>query len=221
MCCFSAGVEGVDSTRIFARRSGPNRQVLVYQMKLRASQPVAMILPVPGSDLRFISLQDYPDFFEQVKDAFPRPAALNGLLSDDLAVEEVGDFIASFVPTMADFSRVDPRFRLPETTLRGYEDYAFAVFQLKAMKAEAHPMAFEFTTRSQELFFPTVHVHDGKRHPKAKFAHDLYAQGVQWDWRSYVPMGQRVKAPEGLIDPAGFVFHRGLYGELPNEDYWA
>ncbi len=33
-----------------------------------------------------------------------------------LSVQQVGDYIASFVPTMADFSRLDPQFLIPKET---------------------------------------------------------------------------------------------------------
>jgi len=51
-----------------------------------------------------------------------------------LKVEQVGSFEASFVPTLADFQRLDPRFRLPDTVwqqLGRYAKYGFAIFQLK------------------------------------------------------------------------------------------
>ena len=40
-----------------------------------------------------------------------------------------------------------------------------------------HPMAFEFPRRNaRHLFFPTVHIHDGKVHEQADFDHALYCQ---------------------------------------------
>jgi hypothetical protein len=38
-------------------------------------------------------------------------------------------------------------------------------------------MVFEFSTSlGAELFFPTVHIHDGKVHARARFDHVLYCQ---------------------------------------------
>ncbi|PTL81977.1 hypothetical protein DAT35_19365 [Vitiosangium sp. GDMCC 1.1324] len=76
---------------------------------------------------------------------------------------------------------MDPRFRLPTETwtrLGRYQDFGFVVFKLRAGKAlQVHPMAFSFPTRDPEqLFFPTVHVHDGKIHGEAEFDHGLYYQ---------------------------------------------
>ncbi len=89
-------------------------------------------------------------------------------------------YVASFVPSVADFVRLDPRFRLPEVLFDAvphYADYGFAVFQLAPGKVTVHPMALRFPTRDPDrLFFPTVHVHDGRFHAKAKFDHALYFQ---------------------------------------------
>jgi hypothetical protein len=113
-------------------------------------------------------------------------------------VESVGDFIASYVPTLDDFDRLDPRFRLPRSTwdrIPAYRDYGFAVFQLKKTGGRGaaparfgefpdggddlgvHPMAFEFHTRLGDmLYFPTVHIHDEQIHPVEAFDHALYYQ---------------------------------------------
>ena len=87
---------------------------------------------------------------------------------------------ASFVPTIADFDRLDERFRLPKETwhhLPQYNKFGFAVFKLKPGEKRIHPMAFEFPrSDSKRLFFPTVHIHDGEVHATADFDHILYCQ---------------------------------------------
>src|ERR1043166_5091204 len=194
MCMFSGPVAHVSGTKIFARfkATASNRasQYLVYSMSLHSDTAVAMLLPLAvGSHaedaVTFIALDGYPKFFEDMEKGFPQvypqpdwsgvwPAS--GPAPSLLEVHEVGDFIASFVPTLADFDRLDPRFRLPASTwdqLPQYQDWGFAVFQLQATlghsatgKAKAnsiHPMAFLFPTRMPEaLYFPTLHIHDGK-----------------------------------------------------------
>ena len=236
MCCFSGRVENVDSTKIFARPVGAGRQILVYQMKLAASAEVAMILPIPvpprssETAVRFISLEAYPDLFDDIDSAFPRqmcpPQA-------KLAVHAVGAFVASFVPSLAEFSRLDRRFQIPPGTLDRmpiYSDWGFAVFQLRATRSleTIHPMAFELPTRSDQLFFPTVHVHDGTLPDTATFSHELYAQhvvtgpGKSW-WPSGRPLGTRVDPARAanVIDPAASVAKLSLFGRLPNVDTWA
>ena len=96
----------------------------------------------------------------------------------------MGAFAASYVPSPADFDRLDPRFRLPRAVweaLGGYGDYGFSVFQLQpGRKARVHPMAFRFLTRDpSRLFLPTVHVHDGRVRPEAAFDHDLFYQAAE------------------------------------------
>ena len=195
MCLFSGPVREVYGTKIFGRIEGGN-QYLVYQMTFSAESDVAMVLPmpvVPGSAedaVRFINLESYKRFFRDLDKLFPERMDLEFMapLSDGpvaaqvvLEVHEVGAFEASFVPTIPDFVRLDPRFRLPDQVwgeLGGYDDFGFAVFKLTAGNTQhAHPMAFSFPTRDEKkIFFPTVHVHDGKVHLEAQFDHKLYCQ---------------------------------------------
>lgn len=195
MCCFSGPVTHVSGTRIFARGLPDGRQSLVYAMTLGAPGDVAMVLPIPVPDdvaedaVRFVSLEGYEGFFEDVARAFPPMAIAAGfgpqtndldLLS--LTVHRVGAFVASFVPRAADFGRLDPRFRLPPGVLRAFEGTStgFVVFQLAEVTTTPgarQPMAFTFPRRdTRALFFPTVHVHDGTRPERAYFDHVLYAQ---------------------------------------------
>jgi hypothetical protein len=211
MCCFSGPVLQVSKTRIFARRTAPDRQALIYSMHLSARQDLAMVLPLPlppqaGEDaLRFVDLSGYVTLFDDLDAGIPEPTALKsrGVVSRSvptiLKVHEVGDFEASFVPSVGDFERLDPRFRMPPRffeALPDYRDYGFAVFQLRGWRPEGflkrvfrqmeektiHPMAFEFQTRDPRIFLPTVHVHDGEVHPQASFDHALYYQGQPGDY---------------------------------------
>ena len=194
MCCFSRPVKSVSDTKIFARMGAKRRQFLVYSMKVDAAEPLAMGLPIPvvegvkETDLRFINLEKYPKFFEDMNSGFPvlmttsydvNSIAPRVATKVPLAVIQVGSFEASFVPTANDFSRLDERFRLPPQSfdkLKGYSKFGFAVFKLKAGNQKVHPMAFEYPSSSPRLFFPTVHIHDGKVHDRATFDHDLYCQ---------------------------------------------
>ncbi|SRR6266481_936903 len=195
MCCFSQPVISVSGTNIFARPDADGRQLLVYSMTVNAKKDLAMILPLPVNtpagekDVKFIDLKEYPEFFVDMDSGFPRPRQpQRGLTLGDpaaaspstLEVVRVGDFEASFVPTQTDFSRLDERFRLPKDAwkqLPAYENYGFAVFKLKPGAMRVHPMAFSFPRQlPKTLFFPTVHIHDGKVHEKAHFDHSLYSQ---------------------------------------------
>jgi len=194
MCCFSQPVISVSGTNIFARPDTDGRQFLVYNMTLNAKRDLAMILPLPvktpaeEKDVKFIDLKGYPEFFRDLEIGFSDPETESksrryGLATQSAAaleVVQVGDFEASFVPTQNDFSRLDERFRLPRDAwkqLPAYESYGFAVFKLKPGAMKVHPMAFSFLRRlPKTLFFPTVHIHDGKVHEKAHFDHALFCQ---------------------------------------------
>jgi hypothetical protein len=243
MCCFSGDVEHVSDTKIFARTAAGRRQVLIYEMTLSVGQPVAMVLPIPtpaGSPeaaVRFVSLEAYPDVFEDLEKAFPRPErslSRAGSLpdaEDSLVVHEVGAFVASFVPSLDDFVRLDPRFRISTTLLECVPEYVgwgYAVFQLALPLGElarVHPMAFEFPTRYPDrLFFPTLHIHDRSLRPTAWFAHELYAQGKpQPSWESAASLKGLVdqrRAAE-LIHEDAPVWRTEIRDEQPNRDTWA
>lgn len=249
MCMFSAYVPWVASTSIFARTTERGSQLLAYAMSFAAVGELAMILPLPvppgaGEDaVRFIDLSRYPSLFVDLERAFvpPPPKSRNVFLGlvprpATLAVHDVGDFEASYVPTLADFARLDGRFRLPRALwgrLPAYADYGFAVFKLKgggeAAKTEVHPMALELPTRSPErTFFPTLHVHDGEVHPRAAFDHALYVQGSRTagstpGWQPALgPMHTFVDVArtQGLVLGDAPCHRLELRGSFTNADVW-
>ena len=246
MCCFSRPVDSVSATNIFARSGTDGRQFVVYSMTLRAPEDLAMVLPLPvkpGSGekaVEFISLKDYADFFTDLKKGFPVPpppgpiarSSFGAVPASKLEVVSVGNFEASFVPTVTDFARLDERFRLPVGTwdkLPAYRDHGFAVFKLKSGNAKVHPMAFSFPrAKPAELFFPTVHIHDGKVHKDAEFDHVLYCQRgpsdqfnlLAWD-ESVRPVGLFMQMPKAksILDGSEHCYRRALHGMWPNKDF--
>jgi hypothetical protein len=244
----------VAETRIFARLDGPT-QHLVYSMSLSTPSDVAMLLPVPiapglgDGGLEFVDLSGYPQIFSDLERLMivQQPLAAKGGFSLDLSiprtklvVHSVGAFDASFVPTIDDFDRLDERFRLPEAVWAGqpeYRNFGFAVFKLKkAKKSSVHPMAFSFRTREPKaIFFPTVHVHDGHMHDRAKFDHELYfqvADGTEtrrdrpdrtddrYVMRSWGPAGMAVATDrtKGIVEALQYVQCWRLSGKLVNVD---
>ncbi len=211
MCCFSQPVERVSDTHIFAR-PGNGQQFLVYSMAYAATSPLAMVLPLPvpanppEDAVRFINLEGYVTFFDDMRRGFPlklhypRSPVGRAIAVDAprLKVHDVGRYEASFVPRLDDFDRLDERFRIPADVwqhLPDYQDFGFAVFKLKETRARGrsglvgrllprtlktlrvHPMAFTFPRRNPDLlYFPTVHIHDRQVHPYATFDHMLYCQ---------------------------------------------
>lgn len=203
MCIFSRPVISVNNTQIFARASSRDTQFLAYQMTYESHHENAMILPIPirqpahAESLRFIDLRGYRDFFADLAEGFPysAPWISIGCSGPPYSVElgalevfEVGNYIASFVPNLAELSRLDERFRLPDKTwlqIPQYEDYGFAVFQLAAGTLKPHPMAFEFENSADSLYFPTLHIHDGEVHERDEFDHVLYMQHAGFDSQVY------------------------------------
>jgi hypothetical protein len=241
MCCFSRPVITVTDTNIFARAAKDGRQFLVYSMQLNAKEELAMILPIPvpkaskEDAVRFINLEKYPEFFAELRAGFPVPLPPRGNKGGDsntlgLKVVEVGSFVASFVPSVADFRRLDERFRLPTEAwekLPAYKDFGFAVFQLKSGEHKIHPMAFEFPRADRKhLFFPTVHIHDGTVKAKARFHHTLFCQKsagedlMTWT-ESTRPAGmfmKNVAASQGIVDAEEHCYKKVMVGELKNDD---
>jgi hypothetical protein len=217
-------------------------------MSMQTKEDLAMILPIPvpkssaDNAVRFIDLKGYPTFFDDMPKGFPQPRSAtrdskSGSLSGKpkLPVVDVGDFGASFVPTVPDFARLDERFRLPDTAwdqLPSYRDFGFAVFKLKEGEAKkqqkVHPMAFEFPRANpQKLFFPTVHIHDGQVHPTAEFDHILYCQttgGEKLPMMQWVESFQlanqflKVDKSEGLVDGDSHVHVRAIRSKQKNAD---
>lgn len=136
------------------------------------------------------------------------------------------------MPTVADFDRLDDRFRLPSDTwqkaLPQYRDWGFAVFKLKPGHGQAHPMAFDFPRRlKHQLFFPTVHIHDGEVHENATFDHVLYLQVTDrqpqklFGWReSDQPAAKFMKVGkcQSVMSGAAHVYRQEMKGEQKNRD---
>ncbi len=254
MCCFSRPVKDVSSTKIFARwtsaDAGVLRQCVVYQMNYSAVEDLAMVLPLPvaaGSGekaVTFIDLERHADVFDKLHLCFPvppppdvrsAPKSFPPVAAEaKLEVVQVGAFEASFVPTLKDFARLDERFRLPAGTWEALPQYAawgFAVFKLKPAAKTVHPMAFTFphAKETRGLFFPTVHIHDGKVHKKAEFDHTLYAQQstlhpaalMTWDESPGLAGGVFKDDCKSLVDLKGHVHRRRMNGKLANDDVWA
>lgn len=247
MCCFSGNINRVWGTKIFASKLRENRQCLVYSMSLDTKRDVAMILPIPVQrkvgvkSLEFVSLQQYPDFFKDMASGFP-PIPTKATLSAPagaangpkvLEVVNVGSFEASFVPKTVDFDRLDARFRLPQgvwDNIPTYKNYGFAVFKLKSGSAKVHPMAFTFLSAVPDrLFFPTMHIHDGKVHKTAIFDHQLFCQraGISGTslhgWREspgHANSFMKLSKTKGLVLPDQHCYLLNISNRKNNQDYW-
>jgi hypothetical protein len=253
MCIFSRPVDLVGSTRILVSSMKDGRHATIYQMAYEARADVAMILPVPvrpgiGDDaLSFVDLSIYRDFFDELdRCCYPvteRPPGGGGGYGGErspaprpkLVVHEVGDFIASYVPSMDEFGRLEECFRLPAAaweTLPDYSSFGFAVFQLQpgAELRETHPLAYHYPpAKPGELYFPTAHLHEGgPANARARFDHALYAQPYKqhpnlesssWDFSPILP-GRKMDLvkSKGLLSGDRRVGRLLLEGNFPNAD---
>lgn len=244
MCCFSGKVDYVKSTKIFVRATDKgDEQYVAYSMQVGLPSDVAMILPIPvkpktGDDaVKFINLEGYPKFFRDLERGFPQPPqakskypSRGAVDSKVIKVVSVGSFEASFVPTVNDFDRLDERFRLPDGTwdkLPAYANYGFAVFKFKEGRHDVHPMAFKFPGSTSKLFFPTVHIHDGQVHARAKFDHVLYCQLGDHDlpalnrWKEspgHPDSFMQIDKTKKIVEPGSHVYRKALRGTLKNVD---
>ena len=205
-----------------------------------------MILPIPVAQparedaVQFVSLKGMPDFFREMASGFRQldemmvsrslaPAAAAG--GAPLRVVGVGNFAASFVPAVKDFDRLDEQFRLPGGVwekLGEYEKHGFAVFKLRKGHTQVHPMAFTFPSANPgRLFFPTVHIHDGRIHRRADFDHALYCQVprrrirglANWDESPQLARGfMKAHRTQNIVLPDLHVYRRKIIGEFENKD---
>lgn len=243
MCIFTGHVEEVSSTNIFAADVADGKHCCVYSMKAEIAQPVAMVLPIPVAEqtedaVEFVNLKEYSDFFKDMKKCFPEPRSRGGYLGMDfgvasskgLEVHEVGSYIASFVPNPGAFMRLDVRFQLPRELIKAFKSYltfGFVVFQLKEGNQEFHPMAFTYTPKNvKELFFPTVHVHDGGSYePSAYYDHTLYVQqevDLEFGWKKGQILPQdamKIEKTLGLVHPTRPIRRLIVDGRIENKDY--
>jgi hypothetical protein len=254
----------ISDTNIFAGNLGGTRRSLVYEMKINIEEPAAMVLPVPtspGTEIEFVDLSKFPTFFKTLDNLFPiwNTKAFSRRLSasldyDTIKVETVGDFIASFVPTVRDFSRLDERFRLPVEIADqlAYGSFSYAVFQLSPegqarqgdgytgkyrdrfvaaptsshpVTQKVHPMAFIYETADDAedtLFFPTVHVHDGRVNAFENFDHALYAgwsSGIGNFEKSGATKFPALEQAKGLVtDSMTFSRSKAFRGSMKNGD---
>ncbi len=210
-----------------------------------------MILPLPvppasrEDAVRFIDFRAYPGFFADLHRPFSgNPTHTGGgaanakLPEPRLKVHRVGSFHASFVPSIADFARLDERFRLPDAVWGPrYADWGFAVFELVDVTDTSviEPMALDWPRRDPTaLFFPTLHIHDGTAHASAEYDHNLFFQTHEHEAIARVGNHARRAASSGKAAPefSSPLRARGVLdqelpvqvarfeGVLPNSDAW-
>jgi hypothetical protein len=250
MCILTQPVSRIAKTKIFVSELSDNRRATIYQMEIAAPTAAAMVLPVPVDTrdydpdnpdaediIDFIDLSDYRQIFDDMERSFPqadRPRGITKLYRSPLPTVPVGDYVASFVPNYEAFERLDPLFRLSPTAVTAmqraadYRHCGFAVFQLRdiATPTQIQPMAYTYcTNRPRQLFFPTLHLHDGHDVPEvAEFDHQLYMQQSQHfdtGWKVGTHEGAlavSLRESHGLLRRGRRLLRGTFYGKFPNRD---
>jgi len=243
MCIFTGPVREVAATRIFARMLRPRTQCLAYEAQVGADRDVAMVLALPvdprtgENAVRFIDLSGVgaSRLFADLQWLFRAPprkgAAVSGGVARGavLAVHDVGDYEASYVPTGDDFARLDRRFRLSQRLVRALRrrgERGYAVFKLRASDEGStrrlHPLGLVFRTREPgTLFFPTLHVHERTLTETAHFDYVLYAQGAPFPRgraSHAAPDAFLARRSRGIVAANEPVYRLALRGERDNDD---
>ena len=236
---FTQPVLDVSNTKIFARMD-EGHQYLAYQMNFNSVEDNAMILPIPTprnpaeDAIKFIDFSKHPKFFDDLHQMFVEQSRSMTLgytkgLTRTLEVHNVGNFRATFVPTIADFERVDKQFKFDESVwnkLPQYIDWSFVVVKLKPGIAKVHPMVFKFPSRyTDRVYFPTMHIHDGEIHVEEQFDHKLYYQ-PEWiksgdfnirGWKTATTGYQNYS---GILKEKFPICQKTIEGQYVNDDHW-
>jgi hypothetical protein len=163
MGCFSGGVE-VKGTKMFARLDGVGNQYIVYSVEYASTVDTALILPLPIAEcdpsIQFVPLDGYGDFFNDLASGFvPRNMGRWMQVRSDY-----GDLPGlrhkgiAYLPSIADFARLDEAFRPPPDFLDQfphYRDFGFVVAKLPSTEVPFEAIgdisAEEFAERRREL----------------------------------------------------------------------
>lgn len=133
------------------------------------------------------------------------------------------DNVRSQLHEYADWSFCVFKQRPEPKPAKGFWDYSRDA-PLPTPPRKRHPMAFDFPRRNpNQIFFPTVHVHDGVVRAMADFDHTLYAplddpslpEGSEAPASASESIAPRSKGFVRLERP---MFRRRIEGSHPNRD---
>lgn len=191
MCIILSTVDKVANTKIYVSPDKENqRQLTVYSNEVATKYENAMILPVPNPEsIELLDLSNYPKFFEDCEACFfrlptrsIRSAYAERSHASPLPVFQVGSYLASIVPSLYDFSRVntdvfdygDDLICILEQNYR--EGFGFILCVLKKGNHTYHPFAYTHSMISpNRLFIPTRHYHPGESYSTADWDHIIYS----------------------------------------------
>lgn len=181
MCCISAPIKVVGSTKIFCAPNSDNtKQITIYENVVdNITKNNIMILPVPFPDsVEFHDLSEYPHFFKDCSKSFRAThthsftnkgsslGTYEGTRSATLKVIDVGSYKVSLAMNLEDLNNLDEKyFTLTKEVYNfmkknyNYGFMGFVVCKLVTGKKEYHPIAYSHNMYKKKLFIPTKHFH--------------------------------------------------------------
>lgn len=193
--CIISGDGHISQTKIFvAPCADSSYQFTVYCNKVALeSKDGTMILPYKTSPSNphcvLIDMSTYKDLFDDLDAQFPVARSLSfrdGMVSSNnsLAVQNIGSYKASIVPTLGDFFRLD--FSTFPVSPNVYDfltknypyQYGFIVCRLVDTQ-KYHPFGYISPLINQSMFIPTKHYH----------THSNGTMTADWDHSIYIVNG--------------------------------
>jgi len=192
MCIISKPAR-VSGTKIFvALNAAQTRQLTVYANEVATASGAVMILPVPEpSTVRLIDMSGYTTIFEDLDSSFQKVtfSLTNSVRAYDgakaLPVVRVGGYLVTIVPSAGEFPYLsretfgEVNASLASALATRYPRMGFVVCRLNAATTKYHPIAYEHTVESNELFVPTYHLHDHRgdfvEEPVAHWDHEIFS----------------------------------------------
>lgn len=232
MCIIQGDNPNVKKTRILVAPIDSFWQFTMYGNEVSFQSPqsfAAMILPVPsGADPELIDLSRVSDCLD-VLSRYLIPPSLSAASfsitnssksrSDSyLEVTEVGSYLASVVPTLSDFHRIDPSvFVLDPTVFQVLSqyyptDFQFVVCMLQQHKAY-HPLGIlHRRLPDSRLFLPTLHFHysQASHQDHTDWDHEIFCcdsrivEALPWQYQS-----------PNAVDMSSLMNRSGMTARLP------
>lgn len=244
MCIISASVNSVSNTKIFvAPYDDDHRQIIVYSNEVDTHvRNNTMILPVPNpQSVELLDFSHYPQFFSDCAASFrdmgSRSFALANSLSrsapsDPLPVFNVGSYIATIVPSVSEFRRLDTNHftindEVSAMLSRQYDPtFGFIVCKLRIGSHRYHPFAYtHYIHDSHHVFVPTYHYHPHGGGHRADWDHRIYGFGVNLQGSDrYIFHMNRLdynRLPRFLQWTSEYrMMIETIQGDAPNRDLW-
>jgi hypothetical protein len=226
----------------------PEKQFLVYSMNYRVGEDLAMVLPLPvpvGSKedaVQFIDLHGYGEFFADLQSGFPVAASDKRRPLSRSMPSHCRQRRSRWFRSAASKRRLCRRSKTLRASMLGFacrtgfgtscpptKSRGLRCSSCARMPARCIRWRLRFLAPiASKLFFPTVHIHDGKVHDTAHFDHSLYCQvgsqyGKTTGWEETPQLASafvKVAATKGIVDGSAHCYRKTILGNQKNQDTW-